>query len=187
MKYFFLCFLIPFIGMLNGSAQDTLSSAHQFVPTDNGSNVSFEIKNFGLNSKGSLSGLKGKITFDPKDPATASFDVSVDAATINTDNDMRDSHLKKEEYFDVTNYPQIRFVSTAITPTGKDGHYTITGKLTIRNTTKELSWPFIAVPMGNDYIFSGTFKINRKDFGVGGSSTISNSLTVSLSVLARKL
>ena len=184
MKYLF--WLIPFIGALSVSAQDTLSSAHLFIPTDNGSAITFEIKNFGLNSKGSFSGLKGKILFDPKDPRTASFDVSVDAATINTDNDMRDSHLKKEEYFDVANYPQIRFASTAITPSDKSGHYTITGKLTIKNTTKELSWPFIAAPMGNDYIFSGTFKINRKDFGVGGSNTISNSLTVAVSVLAKK-
>jgi polyisoprenoid-binding protein YceI len=174
------------MGIFSGSAQDTLSSAHRFIPADNGSNITFQIKNLGINSTGSFSGLKGRIVFDPQNPATASFDVSVDASTINTDNDMRDSHLKNADYFDVSNYPQIRFVSTAITPSGKNGRYTITGKLTIKNTTKELSWPFIAVPMGNDFIFSGTFQINRKDFGVGGSSTISNSLTVSLSVLAKK-
>ena len=184
MKYLF--WLIPFISLGSVSAQDTLSSAHLFTPTDQGSAISFEIKNFGLNSKGSFSGLKGRIIFDPKNPAGASFDVSIDAATINTDNEMRDTHLKKEEYFDVANYPRIHFVSTGITPSDKEGHYTITGKLTIKNTTKELSWPFIAAPMGSDYIFSGSFKINRKDFGVGGSNTISNSLTVAVSVLARK-
>jgi len=173
-------------GGLSGSAQDTVQPAAQpYVPVNSGSTVTFEIKNFGLNSKGSFSGLEGKIFFDPKDLAKASFDVSLDASTISTDNAMRDDHLKKEDYFDVANHPRIRFVSTSVTPTNKSGHYTVNGKLTIKNTTKDISFPFLATPMGNDYIFSGQFKINRKDFDIGGSSTFSNSLTVFLSVLAR--
>jgi polyisoprenoid-binding protein YceI len=184
MKYFLLVCLFALIGILPALAQDTPPSTHVFIPADNGSTIGFGIKNMGFNTKGSLSGLQGRIVFDPKNPAGASFDVSVDANTISTDNDMRDSHLKKEDYFDVANYPRIRFVSAGITPSGKNGSYTITGKLTIKNTTKDISFPFIAAPIGADYVFSGSFKINRRDFGIGGSSTISNELTVSLSVLA---
>jgi polyisoprenoid-binding protein YceI len=135
---------------------------------------------------GSLTGLQGKIIFDPNDPAKALFDVSIDAASINTDNESRDHHLKKEDYFDVQNHPRIHFVSTGITPSGKNGHYTISGKLTIKATTKDISFPFTVSPIGNDYVFSGEFSIDRKDFGVGGTSTISNNLTVSLAVLARR-
>ena len=124
--------------------------------------------------------------FDPKDPGKASLDVSIDAATVNTDNGSRDGHLKKEDYFDVQNHPRIRFVSTSITPSGKNGSYTIAGKLTFKTTTKDISFPFTATPKGDDYLFNGEFTINRRDFGVGGSSTISNSLTVSLAVLAKK-
>lgn len=160
--------------------------AQEYQPAEQGSSVTFKIKNFGFSVDGVFTGLQGKIIFDPKDPAKAVFDVSVDAASVNTDNDQRDNHLKKEEYFDVQNHPRIRFVSTAVTPSGKDGKYTISGKLTIKTTTKDISFPFTASPMGNDYIFSGEFTINRKDFGVGGSSTISNSLTVSLAVLAKR-
>ncbi|HWK02528.1 MAG TPA: YceI family protein [Puia sp.] len=160
--------------------------AQEYHPADQGSSVTFKVKNFGFNVDGTFTGLQGKVLFDPKAPANASFDVSVDATSVNTDNGQRDNHLKKEDYFDVQNYPRIRFVSTSITPSGKEGKYTITGKLTIKTTTKDISFPFTASPMGNDYIFSGEFTINRKDFGVGGSSTISNSLTVSLAVLAKK-
>ena len=164
----------------------TAGFAQEYKPTDAGSTVGFEIKNFGFNSKGTFTGLEGKILFDPKDPSKASFDVSVDAASINTDNNMRDSHLKKDGYFEVEKYPRIRFVSTSLSGPDKNGHYTLSGKLTIKGTTKDIYFPFTAVQMGDDYIFKGDFQINRKDYGIGGTSTLSNGLTVSLTVLAKK-
>jgi polyisoprenoid-binding protein YceI len=162
------------------------SSAHQYTPADQGSSVTFTIRNLGFNTGGSFSGLQGTIIFDPQNAAGDSFDVSVSAASVNTDNDMRDDHLKKEAYFDVSHYPRIRFVSTSVSPADKSGHYTVTGKLTIKNTTKEISFLFLAIPAGDDYIFKGGFQLSRKDFDIGGSSTISNNLTVSLAILARK-
>lgn len=160
--------------------------AQTYKPTDQGSAIGFEIKNFGFNTRGAFSGLDGTITWNPKNPGKAAFDVSIGAATITTDNDMRDEHLRKESYFDVEKYPRIRMVSTSIGGPDKSGHYTFNGKLTIKSTTKDISFPFIATPMLDDYIFKGAFTINRKDFDVGGSSTIGNSLNVSLTVLAKK-
>ncbi|MHA4811801.1 YceI family protein [Flavitalea flava] len=161
-------------------------SVNQYNPTDQGSSVTFKIKNFGFVVSGSFTGLQGKISFDPRETANSRFEVSVDASTINTDNGVRDEHLKKQNYFDVQNYPRMHFVSTSITPSDINNTYKISGKLTIKNKTKEISFPFIATPMGNDYIFSGEFTINRKDFDIGGSSTISNNLTVVLALFAKK-
>lgn len=129
--------------------------------------------------------MKGTVSFDPGDVKKDSLDLSVDANTINTDNSMRDGHLRKEDYFDVQNYPRIRFVSTSVT-VDRNAHFTATGKLTIKNTTREISIPFTATPKDGGYIFTGEFKLNRRDFQVGGSSTISNGLTVYFSVFARK-
>lgn len=182
MKYL-LGFLLTQLAMAPSFAQ---SAGHQFLPADQGSSIGFRIKNLGFNTDGSFSGLQGAIVFDPQNTATDSFDVSVDAASINTDNKMRDDHLKKDIYFDVEKYPRIRFVSTAVTAVDKNGHYTMTGNLTIKGSTKEISFPFLATPLGGDYIFKGGFKIKRRDFGVGGGSTLSNELTVSLAVLAKK-
>jgi polyisoprenoid-binding protein YceI len=164
----------------------TLVSAQTYQPTDEGSTVGFVIRNFGINTKGSFHGLAGTIRFDPADAAKDSFDVSIDAATVNTDNDMRDGHLKKEAYFNVEKYPRIRMVATSVS--GPDGHgrYTFNGKLTIKDKTREVSFPFTATPKGHDYLFEGSFTINRRDFDVGGGSSISNKCTVNLTVLARK-
>jgi polyisoprenoid-binding protein YceI len=157
----------------------------QFKATDEGSSIKFRIKNFGLETGGSFTGLEGTISFDPNDLTKDSLNLSVDAGSINTDNNMRDNHLRKEDYFDVQNYPRIRFVSTRVT-VDNNAHFTVSGKLTIKNTTQEITIPFTATPKNEGYIFTGEFRINRKDFKVGGSSTISNSLTVQFSVFAKK-
>ncbi len=157
----------------------------QYAPIDDGSSVKFTLKNFGFNTGGSFSGLKGNIVFDPANVSAAKFDVTIDAASINTENESRDGHLKKEDYFDVANYPHIHFVSSTITA-DKSGSYTVSGSLTIKKTTKEISFPFTATIAGDGIIFKGEFKINRRDFGVGGSSTLSDNVNLSLSVVAHK-
>lgn len=156
----------------------------QYKPVDDGSALNFTIGNFGFDVNGSFSGFQGKIDFDPQNTANSNFDVTIDAGTVNTDNGLRDKHLKDDGYFDVINYPRIRFVSSKITSNG--GHYTLTGQLTIKGKSKEIAFPFTAVPADNGYIFKGSFKINRKDFGVGGTSTISGELQVTLNVHAVK-
>jgi polyisoprenoid-binding protein YceI len=158
----------------------------QYKPVDKGSSVQFTIKNFGINTGGSFSGLQGEINFDSHDLSRSSVNVSIDANSINTDNQLRDDHLRQDAYFDVKEYPRISFVSTKITTSNKSGVLFIFGKLTLKNQTRDISFPFTATPNGNGYVFNGTFTINRKDFGVGGTSIISNNLEVLLSILARK-
>jgi polyisoprenoid-binding protein YceI len=161
-------------------------SQAQYRATDQGSEIKFTISNFGFGVDGTFKGLQGNISFDPANAAAGQFDVSIDATTVNTDNSLRDSHLRNDSYFDVKDYPRIRLVSTRIAATGTAGTYLLTGQLTIRNVTKEVSFPFTVNPADGGFRFTGTFAIKRKDFGVGGTSTISNELTVSLSVLATK-
>lgn len=172
--------LIPILLLLAFSLPQTLT------PADNESNVQFRIKNFGFNVTGTFTGLQGKIEFDPNNLASSSFDVTIDAKTINTGIDMRDNHLRKSDYFDVENYPHIKFASVKISPGNKSGTLFIFGKLTIKDVTKDISFPFTARPVENGYQFNGEFKINRREFKVGGGSTVSDNLTVILSVVAKK-
>lgn len=164
-----------------------LAIAQQFKPVDEGSEVSFKIKNFGINVGGSFTGLKGKLVFDPDNLEGALFDVTVDAKTINTGVNQRDEHLRKEEYFDVDKYPNIHFASTKITTSTNKDYLFVFGKLTIKDVTKEISFPFKATKKGEDYLFEGEFKINRRDYNVGGGSiTMADELTMNLSVVGKK-
>lgn len=160
-------------------------NAQQYRPVDEQSEVKFTIRNFGINTNGTLKGLKGSIKFDPANLSASSFNVTVDVNTINTGVDGRDNHLRKEEYFDVAKYPLIRFVSTAIEKNGNS--YIAKGNLTIKAVTQSISIPFRVDQNADKIIFSSVFNINRKDFGVGGSSAVMGSnVDVSLKVSAVK-
>ncbi len=161
--------------------------AQNYLPVDENSTVKFMIKNFGLTVNGSFKGLKGKVTFNPADLSTFLISTSVDVASINTGNGTRDAHLRKAEYFDVIKYPRISFISTKIVSSSSGGTYVFEGNITIRGVTKKVSFPFTAISKGDGYLLEGTFKIDRRDFGVGGKSMVlSDKLTVSLAVVTKK-
>jgi polyisoprenoid-binding protein YceI len=150
------------------------------------SEVRFTIRNFGLNVEGTLSGLSGEIVFDGASPAKSRFDVSVKASTINTGNRMRDDHLRKKEYLDVERHPDIRFRSVSIAAGRETGSYTVRGLLTIKGISREVSFPFRAEKKASAYLFTGSFQINRQDYGVGGGSiSLSDQLTISLRINSR--
>ena len=157
----------------------------QYKPTDNGSLVKFTIKNLGFRVGGSFTGLQGDVRFDPAHIEDAVFDISIDAGTINTDNGMRDDHLRGSSYFDAKEYPRIRFVSQKVAASNKKGIWVLSGKLMIKNHTKDISFPFSAVIAGGGYIFKAAFTINRRDFEVGGFSTLSDDVDLDLQVLVK--
>lgn len=176
--YGFICALLLYTTCIN--AQKVL------VPIDANSKVHFVIKNFGIKTGGDFKGLKGTIKFFPANLAASAFDITIDAATIDTDNESRDEHLRKDEYFDVAVHKTIQFKSTKVALSSVAGRYYVFGNLTIKGVTKPIEFGFGAKPKDGGYIFDGEFKINRRDFGVGGSSvSMSDNLTVSLLVLAK--
>jgi polyisoprenoid-binding protein YceI len=159
--------------------------AQQYQPADDKSSVTFTIKNFGVNTGGAFKGLAGTIEFDKANPEKAVFDISVAAATVNTDNSTRDNHLRKEEYFDAEKFPELHFKSDKVISRGNG--FSVSGKLTIKGTTKNISFPFTASPEEDGLLFEGNFEINRLDFKVGGSSMVlADKVTVKLSVAAKK-
>jgi polyisoprenoid-binding protein YceI len=164
-----------------------LLHSQTYKPTDAGSKVHFVIKNFGFKVGGDFSGLKGTIIFYPQSPGTSKFNVTVNAATVDTDNSAMEGHLRKPEYFDVDKYPLIGFVSNKISYGTVAGQYKVSGNLTIKGITKPIQFDFSATPSGTGYVFTGEFEINRRDFEVGsGSFSLSDHLKLSLLVAARK-
>ena len=165
----------------------TATHAQRYIPADAESKVHFTIKNFGIKTGGDLTGLKGEIIFFTTDLPSCSFNVSVDASTVDTDNGSRDDHLKGSEYFDAEKFPQLTITSTKIDNKTESGFYFFNGNLTIKGITKPVSFPFHIEKVNDTYLFTGEFEINRLDFGVGGNSAVlSNTVNVSLSVLAKK-
>ena len=113
--------------------------------------------------------------------------MTVNTATLDTGIGARDHHLHKSEYIAVADYPVIRFFSTKVVASGKANEAVITGKLTIKKVTKEISFPFLYTEDKGALHFKGEFKINRRDFGVGGGSfSMADELKVKLDVMVSK-
>jgi len=160
--------------------------AQQYKPLEDSSSVTFKIKNFGIPVSGTIKGIKGTIQFDPQKLGSAAFNVTLETSTINTGIEMRDSHLKKEDYLNATQYPEITFTSTKVSPSTKDGYLFIFGNLSIKGVTKPISFPFQALPNGDGYTFVGSFTINRRDYEVGGSSiSMSDQVSIELKIAAK--
>jgi len=135
------------------------------------SSITFKIKNLGIYTDGTLGGLQAEIHFNPADLSTSTIKASVDANTLNSDNDSRDEHVKSADFFDVAHYPAITLKSVTIKH--KSGNnYSGQFNLTIKDKTRLIEIPFSCIDKGNTLAFNGTFKINRIDYGVGSSSMI---------------
>ena len=155
----------------------------KLVPVPASGKINFVIRNFGINTNGNISGVKGTIVFDKKDLANSSFDVTADVSTVNTENTRRDNHLKAADYFDVTRFPVIRITGKPYSVNGDD--FILKGTITMKDVTKPVEIPFKATAQQNGFLFEGAFSLNRLHFNVGGeSTTMADELKVTLSVLA---
>jgi len=133
------------------------------------SNIEFAVKHMMISTvKGRFGDVKGTLVI-PEDGKPVA-DVTIAAASIDTRSEQRDNHLRSPDFFDVENYPEIRFVSTSAERTG-DG-WTLVGNLTIKGVTRPVTLSVTdegagVDPWGNQKIgFSATGKFNRTDFGL---------------------
>jgi polyisoprenoid-binding protein YceI len=133
------------------------------------SSVTYQIKNMGFNTEGKFGEVKADINFDKAHPESSSINALVEVSSLNSDNEMRDNHLKGADYFDAARYPQITMKSVSVKP-GKANTYTGIFALTIKGKTKEITMPFTYAENGNASTFNGSFTLKRSDFGIGGKS-----------------
>ena len=121
--------------------------------------------------RGSFTDFTGTAQGNGANPADASVQVSINAASVNTRNEGRDGHLVSADFFDVEQFPTIAFTSTAVTVVDADT-LELTGDLTIKDVTKSVTIPFdftgaATDPFGNERVgFEGSVVVNRKDFGL---------------------
>jgi polyisoprenoid-binding protein YceI len=127
----------------------------------------YSIKFSGSNAEGTFSGLAGTINFNPDDLANSFINVTVDANTIKTGNSTKDKHAKGEDWFDTPKYPFIKFTSSSF---AKSSSSTIvSGILELHGTKRQIQIPFIFSQTGSKGIFTGKFKLNRKDYSINGN------------------
>ncbi|MFN5356496.1 MAG: YceI family protein [Bacteroidota bacterium] len=119
--------------------------------------------------EGQFNAFDGKVVTKTDDFSGADINFSIDVASINTNQEKRDAHLKGDDFFNAEKYPKITFEGKSFKKTG-DRKYTLTGNLTIRDVTKPVTFDVtyagkLKDPWGNMKAgFKATTSINRKDY-----------------------
>ena len=162
------------------------------------SEVGFKVRHLLSRTPGRFSKFTGTIQLDEKNLSKSSVDVSIEVASISTDNASRDGHLKSPDFFDAEKFPAITFKSTAVKEVSK-GMLQITGDFTMHGVTKPITFTMaslgtLASPMGTRAGFEGSIKLNRQDFGVkwnktldaGGGALLGDDVDITLAIEAVK-
>jgi len=133
----------------------------------------FAVTHFGYsNTYGRFNKIAGKFSFDKANPKAASFEATIDATSIDTNNEKRDEHLQGPDFFDAKQFPTITFKSTGVEGEGAD--LKLMGNMTMHGVTNKVEIPLKYMgegkgPYGKYRCGFGTeFKVKRSDYGMKG-------------------
>ena len=104
------------------------------------SNVKFAVSHMVVSEvEGSFRMFDGSLVASKADLSDAKVNFSIDVASVNTDNEKRDGHLKSDDFFNAEKFPKMSFVSKSMKPLGGN-KYALTGDLTLRDVTKTVTF-----------------------------------------------
>lgn len=129
--------------------------------------------------RGRFTDFSGTVTIGDS-AETSSVDATVQAASITTDNEMRDGHLKTADFLEVETYPTLTLKSTKITPKGGD-KYEMVADFTLKGVTKSVPFELEFLGSGPSFApgvtvagFEARAEIDRRDFGVNFEGSLEN-------------
>ena len=134
-------------------------------------NVKFSVSHLVISDvEGTFKSVDGTMETSKADFSDAKINFTAEVSSISTDNDMRDNHLKSDDFFNAAKFPQIKFVSSSFTPLG-DNKYKLVGNLTIRDVTKPVTFDVkyggTISAMGATHAgFKATTTIDRFDYNL---------------------
>jgi polyisoprenoid-binding protein YceI len=134
--------------------------------------VMFKVRHMGVSTvTGKFNRFAATFAYDPADPESSWVTATIDAASVDTDNDRRDNHLRSADFFAADSYPNLTFQSTRVEQV-EDGRLRVLGDLSIRGVTKpvvlDVSLEGATFGQGGQPITGWTAEtaVNRKDYGL---------------------
>ena len=140
-------------------------AATQWTVQPKESKLTFVGNQAGAEFQGAFERFTADIKFDPQDLAGSRFDVKIDMTSVNSRDSERDETIKSDDLFAVKQYPSAHYVADHFT--AKGAAYTATGKLTIRNVTRDVPIAFTFEKKDGSAWLKGSAQLKRLDFGVG--------------------
>lgn len=156
--------------------------APQFSLDRNHTQVMFRVRHMGVaNVTGQFREFEGSFVLDTVDLANSSAQITIRTASVDTENERRDNHLRSPDFFAADSFPEITFRSTRVERGAGAGMYRMTGDLTIRGTTRPVTLDVemtgiraITGQQGRQYVagFMLTGRVNRFDYGLRWNNII---------------
>ncbi|MGH7877206.1 MAG: YceI family protein [Candidatus Dormibacteraceae bacterium] len=147
--------------------------------------VEFSAKHLGMMTvRGHFADVVATGEIYPEQPERSTIEATIKTASIRTHHEQRDNDLRSSNFLEVDKYPNMTYRSTSIEPTGPDA-YTVTGDLTIKDTTRPVTLAltrygeFNDPNMGHRIAYSAHGEINRKDFGMRFEAMLDGKFVVS--------
>ena len=151
------------------------------------STLSFTYQQMGSRVFGTFGKFKATLDFDTDSPGAARAALTIDLSSIDAGSSEANTELQKPPWFDTATYPVATFESTSIKALGNN-RYTITGKLSLRGLTREVSVPVLLKSESSIGIFVGDLVLKRDDFKIGegewADSVVSNEINIRFRMVA---
>jgi len=162
------------------------------------SEVGFQVRHLVSKVRGRFTDFSGQVEGDLAKPEGAKVEFTIKAASINTDNEKRDGHLRTPDFFDVEKFPEISFKSEKVVAKSKD-EFEVHGPLTMHGVTKAVVLPVKLTgagtgPRGGEMVgLEITTVLNRKDYGIvwnrvldTGGAMLGDEVTVAINLEANE-
>jgi polyisoprenoid-binding protein YceI len=160
--------------------------SQELVQNDRKTAITFKIKNFGLNVDGSFSEFTFLSNFNSSNLKERFLNAEISVKSISTGSKNMEEHLLKSDFFDAKKHPNISFKSSEIIKSTNDKYF-VKGSLFIKGIEKKMEVPLDIKETKTDVIISTNFVLNRKYFGVGGSSIVlSKNVNIKMVYVATK-
>jgi polyisoprenoid-binding protein YceI len=155
---------LPLATLLTGV---TLLAAAAPLKTDVAhSSVSALFKQMDVPVESKFTRFTAQIDYDAAHPDKATARVDIDTASLDIGSPEYNKEIAKKTWFNSAQFPKATFVSTAIKPAGA-GKLNVTGKLSIKGKTQDVSFPLSVKPEGGKQVFQGQLPIKRLAFDIG--------------------
>lgn len=153
------------------------------------SSVSATFRQMGVPVEAKFNRFTAQIDYDAAKPENAKASVDIEVASFDLGDPDYNSEVRKKEWFNAAQFPKAGFVSTKISAAGA-GRLQVSGKLTLKGKTADVSFPMTVKKEGNAQLFEGSLPIRRLAFGIGegewkDTSIVADEVVIKFRVLAQ--
>ena len=161
--------LIPLLSVAAALGAPGASAAEITSVALDKSSIAFVVREMNVPVSGKFGRFSVQVSFDPAHPEAAKATLDVNTGTVDAGSDEANDEVVGKGWLDVKGFPQAHFVSSAFRALGGN-RFEVSGKLTIKGRSQDVTAPFTFAPAGNGGTIDGSFTLKRADFSIGEGS-----------------